>query len=295
MENEIKGSNSTEQLENVDSADDFFDRLEAEVNGEVFDPLPQVTTEKAQDSGSDEATRKVETANVGEINWEDDNNPYKKRYSDSSKEAQKIKGELDGLKPFMPVLDVMKSDSGLVDHVRQYLLEGGTPAKSVQEEVGVGADFQYNEQQALTDPNSDSAKVLNAHVDKLVEKRVEGMIQSEKAKTEQIQEARTKKDEQEAFKKKYGMTNEEFDAMVSTAKNHKLTLEDVYFLVNKDKAAANVADSTKKEMLSQMKNVRSIPKSNSNVNSAGTASKSQDDTLFESILGSDGDLDSLFG
>lgn len=101
----------------------------------------------------------------------------------------------------MPVLDVMKSDSGLVDHVRQYLLEGGTPAKSVQEEVGVGADFQYNEQQALTDPNSDSAKVLNAHVDKLVEKRVEGMIQSEKAKTEQIQEARTKKDEQEAFKK----------------------------------------------------------------------------------------------
>ena len=91
------------------------------------------------------------------------------------------------------------------------------------------------------------------------------------------------------------MTDQEFEAMVSTAKDHKLTLEDVYFLVNKDKAANKIADSAKKDMLNQMKNVRSIPASNSNVNNAGTASKSKDDQLFDSILGSDGDLDSLFG
>ena len=210
MKNEQDSSNSAI----VDSAsDDFFDQLEAEVNGQVTDSIPQNTTESTKEqSGSEQVTHEQSTANVGAIDWDSEDNPYKKRYGDSSREAQKMKGQLDDLKPFMPVLDVMKQDSGLVEHVRQYLLGGGTPAKSVQDELGVGPDFQYNEQDALTNPNSDSAKVLNSHVDKLVQSRVGKMIEGEKAKSMESQKNLERSQQEKEFKAKYGMAFQRFTA-----------------------------------------------------------------------------------
>jgi len=47
-------------------------------------------------------------------------------------------------------------------------------------------------------------------------------------------------------------------------------------------------------MLNQMKNVRNIPASASGANSQAIE-KSDDDKLFEGLLGLDGDLDNLFG
>ena len=64
--------------------------------------------------------------------------------------------------------------------------------------------------------------------------------------------------------------------------------------MNKDKAATNVANSTKKDMLSQMKNVRDIPTGASDANSQDPGVK-PDDKLFEGILSLDNDVDNLFG
>ena len=79
------------------------------------------------------------------------------------------------------------------------------------------------------------------------------------------------------------------------AQNRRMTLDDVYYLLNKDRANQNIANSTKQDMLNQMKNVRNIPTSASDSNSQGTAQKSQTDSMFDSMLGSDGDIDNLFG
>ena len=43
--------------------------------------------------------------------------------------------------PFIPVLDAMKNDSGLVDHVRSYLTGGGKPSTTIQERLGLDEDF----------------------------------------------------------------------------------------------------------------------------------------------------------
>jgi hypothetical protein len=64
--------------------------------------------------------------------------------------------------------------------------------------------------------------------------------------------------------------------------------------MNRDKTNANVANSAKKDMLNQMKNVRSIPTSQSNANSSKT-SKDPNDNLFDSLLGLDEGIDTLFG
>ena len=63
------------------------------------------------------------------------------------------------------------------------------------------------------------------------------------------------------------MSEEEFGQFVEQAKAHKMTLEDVHYLINRDKANANVANSTKQDMLNQMKSVRDIPASAGDSNS----------------------------
>ena len=91
------------------------------------------------------------------------------------------------------------------------------------------------------------------------------------------------------------MSDDEYGEMVEKAKNHVLTLEDIHFLLNRDKVQANVAKSTKNGMVEQMKNVRKMPTSASGANSQGNNQKNPDDSIFDALLGTDGDLDNLFG
>tara|TARA_R110002012_G_scaffold312853_1_gene523939 strand:- start:1534 stop:2448 length:915 start_codon:yes stop_codon:yes gene_type:complete len=285
-------SEQTENSNPVDPSGDFFAALENEVNGAIQE---QTTAEKGTTTGTDMATQVEQPAKVSEANWDGDENPYKKRYGDSSREAQKMKQELDNLRPFVPVLEAMKKDSGLVEHVRDYLQTGGAPTQAVEKKLGLPEDFEFDANEAVTSPDSDSGRLLNTYVDGAVQARVKQMVQSEKDNVTKIQQKARKQKEESEFKEKHNMTDEEFTQMVGNAQQHTLTLEDVYYLVNRDKSAANIADNTKKDMLKQMKNVQSMPTSAGSTNSAGSANKSQDDQLFDSILGSDSNFDKLFG
>ena len=102
------------------------------------------------------------------------------------------------------------------------------------------------------------------------------------------------KTEETAFKEKHNMTDEQFEAFKSDAKQHTMTLDDVNYLLNRDKAASNVAQNTKQDMLNQMKNVRNMPTSASGANNQGQPA-SQDREVFENILGFDNSVDNLFG
>ena len=90
------------------------------------------------------------------------------------------------------------------------------------------------------------------------------------------------------------MSEEDFKDLVDAAKEREVTLDDVYYLINKDKAEKNVATSTRKDMLNQMKNVRNMPVSQSNMNSQAPPAN-PDDKVFEALLGNDSDIDNLFG
>jgi hypothetical protein len=90
------------------------------------------------------------------------------------------------------------------------------------------------------------------------------------------------------------MTPEQFQTMMGEAGKRRITLDDIYHLLNKDKVNQNVANNTKDDMLKQMKNVRNIPTSASGTNSAQVQS-SPDGDVFDKIVGSDGDIDNLFG
>jgi hypothetical protein len=240
-------------------------------------------------SGPEQVTHTSQTEGPNDVDWE-------KRYKDSSRQAQKMYGQLKNLKPFVPVLEAMKNDSGLVQHVRDYLENGGAPAKTVQERLGLGEDFVYDQTEALENPDSDSAKVFNAHVDSMVNGRVQSILQKEKQQAVQTQRQIKVKQQEVDFRKKHPeMTDEQYASMMNQAKSHVLSLDDIHYLVNRDTTNKNVANATREDMLNQMKNVRDIPASASGANSQGNDSKNIQDEVFDALLGSDGDIDNLFG
>ena len=269
----------------------FFDALDNQVNGQIKDDTEvthkgeaeQVNKSEAPQNGSDN----VQVQSNDRTDWE-------KRYKDSSKEAVRWRDAYKQVEKFVPVLDAMKKDSGLVEHVRDYLVNGGRPAQTVQEKLNLKEDFVFDQHEAMTNPDSDSAKVMNAHVDGLVQNRVNNLLTEEQKRAQALQQAKAKQQEELEFKQKHNMSDEDFNSFKSKASSHVMTLDDINHIVNRDQAAANVAQSTKQDMLNQMKNVRNMPTSASGANSQGE-NKSFDQEVFDSILGFNNETDNLFG
>ena len=272
------------------SSDNFFEALEGDVNGMITEG----NTEATQQAVGTEQVTQQEAVGSDNVEWDDDGNPYKKRYKDSSREAVKLREQYKEIEPFVPVLDAMKNDSGLVEHVREYLVNGGNTPKSIQEELKLDEDFIFDANEAMTEPESDSAKVLTAQVDKVVQSRVGQIVNHEKHRAQKANAAKIQNEMENDFRKKKGMTDDEFETFKGKAQKHVLTLEDIDYLLNRDQANANVVQSTKTDMLTQMKNVRHIPTSASGANSQAEE-VDPNNALFDGLLGLDGELDNLFG
>jgi len=275
-----------------EGSETFFNDLEQQVNGGIIDETAEVTQQEI--SGSEQVTHN--TQSVGSENVEiptDNGTDWKKRYEDSSREAVKLSEQYRSVEPFVPVLEAMKNDSGLVDHVRDYLKNGGKPAQSVQERLGLDEDFVFDAND-ITDPDSDSAKVMNAHVDSMVQQRVGQMLNVEKQRAQKIQQSQARVAEEKAFMQKNNMSEDQFNSFKEKAQQHVMTLDDVNYLLNRNQNNTNVANSTKADMLNQMKNVRNMPTSASGANSQGQQ-RSESDEVFDLINGFDNDVDNLFG
>ena len=273
--------------EPIGTSGDFFEALEDNVNSAIQDNNMKAEATQAPSSGSEQVTHTPkEHGTEGNIDWE-------KRYKDSTREAQRLNSELKTLKPYVPVLNAMKKDTGLVEHVRDYLRDGGQPAKSLPEKLGLDEDFQFNADD-LSDPESDSSKVLNAQVDAQVQARLGQAMQKQTQTQKQHMANQKRAEEAKSFRERHKMTPEQCQAMMAEAGKRRITLDDIYHLLNKDKVNQNVANNAKDDMLKQMKNVRNIPTSASGTNSAQVES-SPDSDVFDKIIGSDGDIDNLFG
>ena len=271
---------------------DFFDQLENEVNGGIIDNT-EVT--QNQTSGSEQVTHvQHDDGSDNVVQSSNDSTDWKKRYEDSSREAVRLSEQYKDVEPFVPVLQAMKNDSGLVDHVRNYLVNGGEPEKSIQENLGLGEDFMFDQQEAMTEPDSDSAKLMNANVDRMVQGRVGQMIQAEKQRAQQVQQANTRVTEEQAFREKNSMSDKDFETFKAKAQEHVMTLDDVNYLLNRGQNNENVANSAKKDMLNQMKNVRNMPTSASGANNQDPG-RSESDEVFDAIKGLDEGVDNLFG
>ena len=210
----IPAQEAAEQKVFDSSGDDFFDALESDVNSMVQDETPVTEAEVTPDfQGSNNVTAEAE----GSQNVEVDN--LKKRYSDSSREAQGLRAQLNELKPFIPVLDAMKKDSGLIQHVRNYFQDGGAVPGNVKQQLNLDEDFEFDTDEMVNNPESQSRQVFNTMVDGIVQKRANEILENEQVKAQQVQDKISLKNKAEDFRKRHGMTQDEFMSFVQEAQS----------------------------------------------------------------------------
>ena len=273
------------------STDAFFGALENDVNS-VVTHTNSTKTEQAtpQVEGSSDAGNSG--APAVEIQSDTD---WKKRYSDSTREAQRLNAEMRNLQPLKPLLEVMKKDPKLIPYIRDYLESGGKPDKTVQSKLQLDEDFIFDPQEAVTNPDSDSARVMNHMVNQQVEQRMKKHITAERKRIGNSQAKKRMHLMERDFIKRHNLTEEQYKEFAVKARDHRMTLDDAYYLVNRDKVQKNVANASREDTLQQMKNVRDIPTTQAGSNNAGEVKKSQSDEILDVLKDLDGGVDGLFG
>ena len=277
-----------------DSNADFFDALETQVNGAIQDaPAEQAAV---QEPVSDQVTPQVDSSSrevPQNSQWEDESNPYKVRYSDSTREAQRMKAENDKLKPYESLIGVLEQDAELVDIVRGYLDKGTKP--DMKQSLDLGDDFVFDMDEAISDPDSKSAQVFNTIVDKRADQKAGDRIAVERQKAQQAAQKRNMQSQTKQFVDANKMNKDEFSELSKWAQTHQLSWDDINFLKNRDKANAKIANNSKQQVLDQMKNVQSMPATASAAGGENPGDRDHNDSIFDLIQKADNNLDNVFG
>ena len=287
MENEQVGntdmvpeSEIQESVFNEDASSDFFEGLEQSVNSGIQEEteLTQSTSENIGDNTP---------SSPSEVQPQDDNDVLQKRYSDSSREAKRLNGKLNEIEPYMPILDAMREDPNLIEHVRNYFEGGGQAPQTMTDKLALPEDFVFDADDAFGTPDSDSAKVLGATVDGIVQRRLNQALTGQRNENQKLAK-------ETAFRQKHDLSDDEWSSFVDFAKGKSLELDDIYYLKNRQNRDANIADNTRQEMADQMRKTQEQPSSLATAGSAAVE-KSTDDTIFDNIVGLDSELESVFG
>ena len=189
---------NVQSLSDTESGD-FFESLDNSVNAGILDSEYSQSTSQNLDDNTSASPSGVQ---------EQGEDALQKRYSDSSREAKRLNGKLNELEPYMPILDAMREDPNLIQHVRNYFEGGGQAPESMAQNMELPEDFSFDPDDAFTDPKSDSAKVFGATVDGIVQRRLNNELGKQKTENQRL--AR-----ETAFRQKVEMTDDEWSNFVN--------------------------------------------------------------------------------
>jgi len=280
------------------SLDKFFEDLEQQVNGAVYDEENEVNLEEEplEPQVSKQVNDNEPEPDEEEVkDLEKELSKLRKQYNDSSNEARRLYEEnkrLAELKEYAPILNAMKQDPTLVNTVIDHL-EGRSTPKSITDELDLPEDFIFDADEATRNPNSDSARVLDSIVSKKVQRELQGYTQRENAMREKQTAERTQAEQLERFKEKMKMSEEDYSEFREFAESRPLTLEDIWYLKNREireKAIARKAIEEKEKQLSKMSQT---PKSMASVG-AHSEPLNEDAEIFRIIQGAAANTD-IFG
>ena len=280
--NALEAPESNGAQTNIDPMpEDFFEALDKSVNAGILDEPSQSTSDN--NSGNTLSSPSEVQSVVPDNNTE----TMKKRYSDSSREAKRLNGKLQELEPYMPILDAMRDDPNLIAHVRNYFEGGGQTPQNLADKLNLSEDFVFDADDAFSNPDSDSSKLLGATIDGIVQRRLGKELAGQKSENQRLAK-------ETSFRDKHDLSDEEWETFVDFAKSKSLELDDIYYLMNRGNRDEKIADSTRREMHDKMREVQERP--GSLATTGGTqVEKSTDDRVFDTILGVDSQFDEVFG
>lgn len=260
-----------------ESLDDFFKDLERDVEGAIFEG-PSGDPDKAQEGSRNQVA--AEEGSDTELE------KLKEAYSESSREAKRLKEKLQKLEAYeeyVPLLEVMREDPALIDTVTNYL-QGKSASDSVTQRLQLPEDFIFDADEAIKDPTSDSGKVLAFQIDKIVDQRMRERV----ARESQVSEIQK---QEMALMKEFDLKEGDLDDLRDWAKKRTLTLKDIYFLKNRENRDREIVRKSVDERLNKSERVSKLSPT---LASMGTESsvdkKSIEDEVFSEILKAQGGL-----
>ena len=262
------------------NTEDFFEALDSQVNGAIIDEPSQPTSEQSDNTQTSPNVEVQEEVS-------DEMDTLQKRYSDSSREAKRLNGKLSELEPYMPILDAMREDPNLITHVRNYFEGGGQTPQTMTEKLNLDEDFTFDADDAFSQPESDSAKVLGATIDGIVQRRLNGALQGQRVENQKLAK-------ETDFRSRHDMTDEEWSNFTDFAKSKSLELDDIYYLMNRKNRDGKIADNARQEVHNKMREVQQQPGTLATQGST-PVEQSPDDSVFEAILGQTNELEEAFG
>ena len=281
--NAVEAPESTNVQDSVMSptSDNFFEELDNQVNSGILEHSHPTSV----NSGNTQTSPNAEVQNKESVSGEIDT--LQKRYSDSSREAKKLNGQLKEIEPYMPILDAMREDPNLITHVRNYFEGGGQTPQTMTEKLNLNEDFQFDADDAFSQPDSDSAKVLGATIDGVVQRRLNNALQGQKVENQKLAKETN-------FRQKHEMNDDQWSTFVDFAKSKSLELDDIYYLMNRKNRDEKIADNTRQEIHNKIKEVQQQPGTLATQGST-QVEQSADDSVFDTILGTTNELEKAFG
>jgi len=286
MSEQVGNAVEAPESTNVQSAvmdmdsNDFFETLDRQVNGAILDEPSQPTSE-ISDNTQTSPNAEVQSEVSNEVDT------LQKRYGDSSREAKRLNGKLSEIEPYMPILDAMREDPNLITHVRNYFEGGGQTPQTMTEKLNLDEDFTFDADDAFSQPESDSAKVLSSTIDGIVQRRLNGALQGQKVENQKLAK-------ETGFRQKHEMSDEQWSNFTEFAKSKSLELDDIYYLMNRKNRDEKIATNVRQEVHNKMREVQQQPGTLATQGSTAVE-QSPDDSVFDAILGSTNELEKAFG
>ena len=287
MSEQVGNATTAPESANVQGAvmdmntEDFFEALDSQVNGAIIDEPSQPTSEYESDNTQASPNAEVQEEVSDEVDT------LQKRYSDSSREAKRLNGKLSELEPYMPILDAMREDPNLITHVRNYFEGGGQTPQTMTEKLNLDEDFVFDADDAFSQPESNSAKVLGATIEGIVQRRLNGALQGQRVENQKLAK-------ETDFRSRHEMNDEQWETFVDFAKSKSLELDDIYYLMNRKNRDGKIADSARQEVHDKMREVQQQPGTLATQGST-PVEQSPDDSVFDAILGETNELEEAFG
>lgn len=159
--------------------------------------------------------------------------------------------KLRELNPVLPMLEAMLGDETFLGMAEQYFTDPQAQSEAMKKQLGIDDDFVFDLNQALSDPKSEDAQILN----KLMQSKQPKKTQTKPQNDQQISDK-----EKKELMDKYSLTEQGYEDMMAKAAQHTITHDDIYFLMNKDKIIAEAKKEAQSGVKKQMETAQRLKK-----------------------------------
>jgi len=281
---ESVGEKVTDETLGMDGAE-YMAMLDKMVTGSMYDeePVGEDPTQAAEvDAGPTRTQPQPQNEAVSDV---DELDRVSRAYSESSREAKRLAEENRQLKQYadyIPILDELKRDPDLVQHVNNYL-EGNDTTEQIATRLGLPEDFVYDPEEAVLNVKSDSGKVLRGVMHEVVKEnlKLERERMRKEIETTRLQDSI--RQQREGAAKKYNLSINEIDDLEDWAKGYKLNYDDLYWLKNRDSRDQVISRNAVDEVREQSRKMSRTPKSLAGAGSGTEKPVDVDRELFLNI------------